>query len=79
MQTNQSDVLKESKRKSTQMELQIRQTQEKKQKIRNWKVVWCFFIVYPGDPGQKYSWYYTQKTWVDRLYLNTNIRYISAQ
>jgi len=43
------------------------------------KLYGVFFIVYPGDPGQKYSWYYTQKTWVDRLYLNTNIRYISAQ
>jgi len=46
MQTNQSDVLKESKRKSTQMELQIRQNQEKKQKSETEKVVWCFFLLF---------------------------------
>lgn len=80
MQTNQSDVLKESRRKLTQMESQIRQTKVIELKILYGVVSLLRYSVICTLATLDKVVFLVAKTWVDRLYLNTNIRwYISAQ
>jgi len=80
MQTNQSDVLKESRRKLTQMESQIRQTKVIELKMLYGVVSLLRYSVICTLATLDKVVFLVAKTWVDRLYLNTNIRwYISAQ
>lgn len=80
MQTNQSDVLKESRRKPTQMESQIRQTKVIELKILYGVVSLLRYSVICTLATLDKVVFLVAKIWVDRLYLNTNIRwYISAQ
>lgn len=80
MQTNQSDVLKESRRKLTQMESQIRQTKVNELKMLYGVVSLLRYSVICTLATLDKVVFLVAKIWVDRLYLNTNIRwYISAQ